>query len=184
MSRRFSRGRFFAGSVLSGCVCAALAPQVAAQQKASPPDFSLNQVGWITTGEITGVPGGPPIQRQDPAHAYVPNNIGRQPTYRIADLSNPNLKPWVKERMKKDNDEVVAGKIAFTARSSCMPAGVPAFVTYPVRPVYFIQTPRQVLMIYSGDAQVAASISTCPTRRIQSRPGMASRSAATKATRS
>jgi hypothetical protein len=35
-----------------------------------------------------------------------------------------------------------------------MPAGVPAFVTYPVRPVYFIQTPRQVVMIYSGDAQV------------------------------
>jgi hypothetical protein len=154
MSRRFSRGRFFAGGVLSGFVCTALAPQVAAQQKASPPDFSLNQVGWITTGEITGVPGGPPIQRQDPAHAFVPNNIGRQPTYRIADLTNPNLKPWVKERMKKDNDEVLAGKIAFTARSSCMPAGVPAFVTFPVRPVYFIQTPRQVLMIYSGDAQV------------------------------
>src|SRR5260370_41255873 len=55
--------------------------------------------------------------------------------------------------MKKDNDEVLAGKIAFTARSSCMPAGVPAFVTYPVRPVYFVQTPRQVVMVYSGDAQ-------------------------------
>src|SRR6266849_10784601 len=154
MSRRFSRGRFLAGGILTGFVCASLPPQVAAQQKASAPDFSLNQVGWVTTGEIMGVPGGPPIQRQDPAHGYVPNNIGRQPTYRIADLTNPNLKPWVKERMKKDNDEVVAGKIAFTARSSCMPAGVPAFVTYPVRPVYFIQTPRQVLMIYSGDAQV------------------------------
>src|ERR1700693_4009390 len=35
-----------------------------------------------------------------------------------------------------------------------MPAGVPAFVAYAVRPVYFIQTPRQVLMIYSGDAEV------------------------------
>src|SRR6266404_7387020 len=154
MSMLFSRGRFLAGGVLAGFVCTALAPQVAAQQKASPPDFSLNQVGWVTTGEITGVPGGPPLLRQDPAHAFVPNNIGRQPTYRIADLSNPNLKPWVKERMKKDNDEVLAGKIAFTARSSCRPAGVPAFVTYAVRPVYFIQTPRQVLMIYSGDAQV------------------------------
>jgi len=121
MSRRFSRGRFFAGGVLTGFVCA-LAPEVAAQQKASPPDFSLNQVGWVATGDITGVAGGPPILRQDPAHAYVPNNAGRQPTYRIADLANPNLKPWVKERMKKDNDEVLAGKIAFTARSSCMPA--------------------------------------------------------------
>src|SRR5258708_26679759 len=104
MSRRFSRGRFFASGVLSGFVCAALAPEVAAQQKASPPDFSLNQVGWVTTGEITGVAGGPPIQRQDPGHAYVPNNIGRQPTYRIPDLSNPNLKPSDQERVNKDND--------------------------------------------------------------------------------
>src|SRR5258707_15078660 len=102
MSRRFSRGRFFASGVLSGFVCAALAPQVAAQQKASPPDFSLNQVGWVTTGEITGVAGGPPLLRQDPAHAFVPNTIGRQPTYRIADPSNPNLKHWVEERWKKD----------------------------------------------------------------------------------
>src|SRR5712671_5626437 len=79
---------------------------------------------------------------------------GWQPTYRMGDLSNPNLKPWVKEWMKKDNDEVLAGKIGYTARSSCAAAGVPGFLTYPVRPVYFIQTPKQVAMIYSGDAQV------------------------------
>jgi len=35
-----------------------------------------------------------------------------------------------------------------------MPAGVPGFLTYPVRPVYFLQTAEQVLIIYSGDAQV------------------------------
>src|SRR5712691_11630720 len=115
MSPRFSRE-----TLLAGFVCVALSAEVAAQQKASVPDFSLNQVGWVTTGEITGVAGGPPIPRQDPAHAYVPNNSGRQPTYRIADLANPNLKPWVEERMKKDNEEVLAGKIGFTARSSCM----------------------------------------------------------------
>ena len=93
------RASVLAGGVLTGFV--AQAPEVAAQQSASPPDFSFNQVGWVATGEITGVAGGQPILRQDPAHAYVPNNIGRQPTYRIADLANPNLKPWVKERMKK-----------------------------------------------------------------------------------
>ena len=32
--------------------------------------------------------------------------------------------------MKKDNDEVLAGKIGITPRSSCMPAGVPAFMNY------------------------------------------------------
>jgi hypothetical protein len=52
----------------------------------------------------------------DPAHPYIANGTGAQPSYRIADLSNPNLRPWVKERMKKDNDEVLAGKIAYTLR--------------------------------------------------------------------
>ena len=120
----------------------------------SVPDFSSDQVGWVAVGDLTPVSGKPSPVRQDPAHRYVPNNVGGQPTYRMGDLSNPNLKPWVKERMKKDNDEVLAGKIGYTARSSCAAAGVPGFLTYPVRPVYFIQTPKQVVMIYSGDAQV------------------------------
>jgi hypothetical protein len=141
-------------SALTGFVSMVPIAEVMAQTGASPPDFSSNNVGWIAMGDIVGVPGSPPNVSQDPAHEYVPNNIGRQPTYRIGDVSNPNLKSWVKERMKKDNDEVLAGKIGFTARSSCMPAGVPGFVTYPVRPLYFLQTPKQVVIVYSGDAQV------------------------------
>src|SRR3984893_7171822 len=143
-----------AGGGLAGLACVALIAQATAQTRATPPDFSSNNVGWITMGDITAASGSPPIVSQDPAHTYVPNNTGRQPTYRLGDVANPNLKPWVKERMTKDNDEVLAGKIAFTARSSCMPAGVPGFVTFPVRPVYFVQTPKQVLIVYSGDAQV------------------------------
>ena len=64
----------------------------------------------------------------DPEIPQVPNNTGAQPTFRIADLTNPNLKPWVGECMKKNNDEVIAGKIAFTARPRCaMAGGCPAF---------------------------------------------------------
>jgi hypothetical protein len=72
----------------------------------------------------------------------------------MGDVDNPNLNPWVKDRIRQDNDEVLAGKYAFTARSSCAHAGVPGFMVYPVRPVYFIHTPKEVLMIYEGDAQV------------------------------
>ena len=154
MSAFSSREKLLAGGVLTALVCALPSAQATAQQSTSQPDFSSNQVGWIAMGDLIGVPGGPPLISNDPAHPYVPNNTGRQPTYRIADLSNPNLKPWVKERMKKDNEEVLTGKIGFTARSSCMPAGVPGFLTYPVRPVYIVQTPKQVLIIYSGDQQV------------------------------
>jgi hypothetical protein len=69
--------------------------------------------------------------------------------------TNPNLKPWAKEVMKRENDKVLAGGIGFTARSSCMPAGVPAFMMFAgVEPMYFLQTPKEVTMIFSGDAQV------------------------------
>jgi hypothetical protein len=153
MSTLTLRERFLAGSVLTGLVCVALTA-AAAQQHTSPPDFSSNQVGWIGVGDLMGVAGGPSLISNDPAHPFVPNNTAAQPTYRIADLSNPNLKSWVKERMRKDNDEVLAGKIAYTARSSCRPAGVPGFMLFGVQPVFFVQSPKEVLMIYSGDQQV------------------------------
>ena len=151
MSTCASRERLLAGGVLTGLVCVALTA-VAAQQNAYPPDFSANQVGWVTIGgDLMPVPGGPKPVSFDPAHPYVPNNIGKQPTFRIADLANPNLKPWVVERMKKDNAEVLAGKIAFTPHSSCKPAGVPAFHLYGFQPIFFVQTPKEVVMIFSGE---------------------------------
>jgi hypothetical protein len=151
MSPFTSRERVLAGSILA-------APAVA-QQKAPAPDFSSNQAGWVgLNGNGPGfesVPGRLPPVATDPAHPFVPNGVGKQPTYRIADLSNPNLKPWVKEQMKKDNDEVLAGKIAFTARSSCMPAGVPGFMAYGgPTPLYFVQTPKEVWMIFTGNQEI------------------------------
>src|SRR5262245_19841425 len=149
--------RFLAAGILTGLFGAALITGVAARQRVAPPDFSSNQIGWIPIGgDFIEVPGaGPPLVRNDPRHPYILNGTGAQPTYRISDLSNPNLKPWAKERMKKDNDEVLAGKIGYTARSSCRPAGVPTFMTYSrFEPIYFIQTPKQVTNMFAGDAQV------------------------------
>src|SRR6266446_6245232 len=141
------------GAVLiSACVFAAPAH---AQLNPAPPDFSFHHgVGWASAdgngANFSPVPGKVPPVANDQAHPYVPNGRGRQPTFRIGDVSNPNLKPWVKERMKKDNDEVLAGKAAFTARSSCQPAGVPAFMAYGgPEPTYFLQTPKEVWIIHS-----------------------------------
>jgi hypothetical protein len=144
-----------AGSAFAGLLGAALTGQAAAQQNASAPDFSSSRFGWLTfNGDFIAVPGSPSPMRNDPAHPNVPNNSGRQPTYRIGDLANPNLKPWAKEVMKKDNDEILAGKIAFTPRSSCRPAGIPGFILFGFQPTFFVQTPKEVVMIYSGDEQV------------------------------
>jgi len=110
--------RLVAGSLLAGAACLTLIAGAAAQQKPSPPDFSSKLVGWVTgNGEFIAVPGEPSPVRNDPAHPRISNaeaaRTRRQPSYRIGDLSNPNLKPWVVERMKKDNAEALAGKIAF-----------------------------------------------------------------------
>ena len=89
-----------------GLIGAVRATESAGQ--APVPDFSSNGVGWISINrDFAAVPGGPRPVSNDPAHPYVLNGIpGAQPNYRVADLNNPNLKPWVIERMKKDNAEV------------------------------------------------------------------------------
>src|SRR5712692_3616125 len=155
-----STARLLAAGVLTGFTCAALTAGAVAQQKASPPDFSSGNAGWLTFNvDFSIVPGGTSPIRSDPAHPRVSNQeaaaTGKQPAYFIADLTNNGiLKPWVVERMKKDNAEVLAGKIAFTPHSACTPAGVPGFHLYGFQPLYFVQTPKQVVMIYSNDQQV------------------------------
>jgi len=53
--------------------------------------------------------------------------------------------------MKKDNDEVLAGKFAFTARSACQPGGVPGFDVLLGGALFILQSPREVTMIFSGN---------------------------------
>jgi hypothetical protein len=55
--------------------------------------------------------------------------------------------------MKKDNDEIDHGKIAFQARSSCLPSGIPNMFL-PGNPLIILQTPKEVLMIKEGGAEV------------------------------
>jgi len=47
---------------------------------------------------------------------------------------------------------VKAGKIAFTPGQSCVPWGVP-YVTLSGGPFFFVQTPKEVLIIEEGDRQ-------------------------------
>jgi hypothetical protein len=155
-----STAKLLAAGALAGFTCVALTGGAAAQQKAFPPDFSSGNAGWLTFNvDFSIVPGGTSPIRNDPAHPRVSNQeaaaTGKQPNYFIADLSNNTiLKPWVVERMKKDNAEVLAGKIAFTPHSSCTHAGVPGFHLYGFQPLYFVQTPKEIVMIYSNDQQV------------------------------
>jgi hypothetical protein len=148
--------RCVAAAGILAAMLAAGAGVAGAAAQTSPPDFSSNRTAWLTPNgtDYISVPGSPPLVTNDPAHPYVSNGLairtGQQPTYRIADLSNPNLKPWARDVMKKDNNEVLAGKIGFTPSSSCKQAGVPAY-WLAGGPFFFIQTPKEVLIVEEGD---------------------------------
>jgi hypothetical protein len=100
-------------------------------------------------------PNGPGPVMSSKDRPYVPNGAGRQPTYRIADLANPILKPWVIQQMKKANEDVLAGKVPYIAREHCWPAGVPGFTVFTrVQPIHFIQTPTKVIILNELNAEV------------------------------
>ncbi len=126
----------------------------------APPVFSSTpQAAWvgIGIGAFFPVPGSPTPIGQDPAHRYISNDeataTGQQPNQRISDAGHPNLKQWAKDGMTKDNAEVLAGKFAFTARSSCQPGGVPGFDVLLGGALSILQLPSEVTMIFSGNAE-------------------------------
>ena len=72
----------------------------------------------------------------------------------VADLSNPILQPWVREELRKLNERALTETMVWTPKERCWPIGVPGFLLYPVTPVYFIQIPKQVVMIWEEDHMV------------------------------
>lgn len=79
--------------------------------------------------------------RQDPSRPFV---SGR--TWHIPDLSNPNLKQWAKDVMKKTVQEIDGGALQFSPSSSCLPTGVPNFLQ-DGGPYLIVQAPDKVVMI-------------------------------------
>jgi hypothetical protein len=142
---------------LAAVLHAVAAPWPALAAETGPiPNFAPDSVtGWLKPpgDEFIAPPSGPGPVKFDPAHPYVSNAVARQETVKIADLTNPILQPWVVEQMRKANAEVMAGKVGFTARARCWPHGVPGFLLYPVHPIFFIQTPKVVVMVWGQDFQ-------------------------------
>src|SRR5215471_13974585 len=141
-----------------------------AQVSAPIPNFSSATAGWTTSigGEFLPVPGSPGPVVADPRYPFLTNvdanARGKTPNYRIGDLTNPNLRPAARAVMKKDNDEVLAGKIAFTPSTSCVPSGVPDFLLQPTN-LYFVQTAKEVVIIQSYDSQWRHVILNMPHSR-------------------
>jgi hypothetical protein len=139
-------------------LCVATVPWTMAS--AETPNFAPDrETGWIpdrpTGDDFLPPPSGPGPVMSIKDRPYVPNGAGRQPTYRIADLTNPILKPWAIERMRKANDEVIAGKVPYITRERCWPAGVPGFTVYTrVQAIYFLQSAHEITLVSELNAQI------------------------------
>jgi hypothetical protein len=126
-----------------------------------PPDFAPNaSVSWIRIGGAEFKPpisGAGPVM-SDPEHPTITNDdlrlTGRQPTFPVADLTNPILQDWTRERLRRRNEDVLSGKPGFGPQQSCWPRGVPGFMLYGVQPLYIVQGPREVIMTWQGDHQI------------------------------
>ena len=145
MSSKIALLRVIAGGILAGLLgSAAFWPMASAapapakgKAKAAPvveapiPNFAPDsKTGWLAAGtEFIALPGnGPKPVTFDKKYPYVPNGTGEQPTFRVADIENPILRPWVKDALKKVNDRALSGKDAFPPQVRCWPLGVPGFV--------------------------------------------------------
>jgi hypothetical protein len=152
----------------------AVASSAIGADTAAIPNFAPDNVtGWIA-GDPNGenpvgqdfIPpeSGPGPVTNDKAYPHVDDGAARrngsQPTYRVADLNNPILQPWVKEALRRENARALSGKPDFTPKERCWPIGVPGWLLYPVRPVWFLQTPKEVTMIWEEDHMVRHVILT------------------------
>ena len=104
-------------AILAGVLCVGGVPCPA--PAADVPDLAgTDATAWfVFNDEFQPPPSGPGPVTFDKRFPYVDNAAARragiQPTYRIADLSNPILQPWAREEMRKANEEVHAGKVPF-----------------------------------------------------------------------
>ena len=146
------------GLLLASALLSALAAEGA---PGAPPNFAPdNLTGWVpvTYGDLfASPPSGPGPVVDDPTHPFVSNrefgSTGQQPTFHISDLSNPILQPWTREELRKRNERILSGKPGYSVQASCIPLGVPAYLLHPVQPVYFIQTPRMMLLVNQEDLE-------------------------------
>jgi hypothetical protein len=145
---------------LACLACAGIALSTAyGAETASVPNFAPDRLtGWLAQDdEFIPPPSGPGPILSDPAHPYVSfYKLQRnpKPSFRVADLTNPILLPWTREALRKVNERSLSGKIVAIPKERCWPVGVPAFLLLPATPVYFLQTAKEISMVWMQDHQV------------------------------
>jgi hypothetical protein len=150
-------------AVIAAVVAVVAAGAPASAQTPAPgriPNLASSEFGWLAYGVHWFDPppglGRGPI-RQDPAYHFHSNVDGPgQVTPDIGYTRDPVLKPWAARQMQESNDEVLSGRrgLPFVFQAACHPGGVPGQLLTPAQPLYFVQTPTEVWMLWQTDHMV------------------------------
>ena len=158
------RSRLPTGGVVAGVLAVALMPSfsVAAPAADSIPqlgsrDFGWNANFWDFQLDPPQGSGHGPI-KTDPKYPYNSQcqnggcSVEQDLRPPIVNTKDPILKPWAAAQMQATNEEVLSGRMAipFASQSRCWPGGVPGQLLF-LEPVYFLQTPNEVWMVWQRD---------------------------------
>ena len=141
-----SRIALLCGSAMIASVAIAAA-QVPAE-RSDIPNFASAEFGWQPASGLDLLPIEgkiAPIGRLGPAAPGIE---------RMGDENNPNLTAWAAARIKAQNDDVKGGQRAFTAQSRCWPGAATGQLVFVAEPIYFVQTPDEVRIIWARDHHV------------------------------
>lgn len=152
--------RIAGAAICAGVTAWAMLPASAQAPERQPvPDLASVDFAWLSAGGFLdprpGTGRGP--IRQDPTIPFHGNNEGPgRVTVPMGNYNDPVLKPWAAAQMRASNEEVIEGLrgLPFSAQGRCYPGGVPGQLLYPAEPFYFIQTPKEVWMIWQRDHMV------------------------------
>jgi hypothetical protein len=158
------RSPLLTGGVVAGLLAVVVVPHfsVAARAEGSVPRLGARNSGWSanfwdfqldppsgsTHGPIKTDPKCPYLSQCQNGGCLVDKDF--RPA--IVNTTDPILKPWAAEHMQATNEEVLSGRMAipFTSQSRCWPGGVPGQLLF-LQPMYFLQTPNVVWMIWERD---------------------------------
>jgi hypothetical protein len=140
-----SKATLLSGVVLVAALAAG-APAPAQAQESAIPNLASANFGWQHGLGFT-------FQPVEGKVAPTKRGADLPGVERLADDRNPNLTPWAAAQIRMHNDLVKNGHRAFSAQSRCWPGGTPGQLAF-LQPVYFIQTPNEVWMIWERDHQV------------------------------
>jgi hypothetical protein len=152
-------------SLVTAALAATAGPVWSEPDALGVPEFGGREFAWNVNFwdfQLDPPPGayhGP--MKTDPAHPYNSQiqNGGLfrdgELTQPIVDTKDPVLKPWAAAQMQETNDEILTKKrgLPFNAQSRCWPGGVPGQLLF-LEPVYFIQRPDEVMILWQRNSFV------------------------------